>query len=508
MIPTNFGLFIGYQGLKAAQTALNVVSHNITNINTEGYSKQRAEMATGVPYAYPTPDTYIGAGQVGQGVLVEEIKRLRDNFVDIQYRDVSSQAGYDSAVQEGLKRIQSLTADSTDTGLAQSLQAFFNAAQELSIQPQSIPARTAYLQSAQDVIYNFQTRANQLQDYQDQLISSTTTSELSVRVDSVNEKLQAIADLNKEILMVSSAGAAPNDLMDKRELALRELSKLVDITVTPLANNLVDVKIAGITMVRRGDVLDTLQLVANGGAAPPPSKVPTLIETVNGGDVLNDGAGTDEIQLGEIKGILDAAGNTGTLSSVESVLGDLNTLLVNFVNQVNTLQTAGRDLNGALAAANPLFTPAVPAASPLPIFQYAVNPTVLADPKLVAAANNDASVVAPEPIPGFAGEGDGRNALAIAKLRTTTIGALGGTFENFLTQAVTELGVDAQSYDGRVKNDTSLLTALDQRQQETSGVSLDEELTDMLRYQRQFEASSKIISVFDQVLQQIIGMVQ
>jgi flagellar hook-associated protein 1 FlgK len=329
-------------------------------------------------------------------------------------------------------------------------------------------------------------------------------------VNVVNQKLQEIANLNKEILAISSSGGHPNDLLDQRDLALDEISKYVDVTTSPLPNDQIDVIIGGVTMVSRTRLLDTLTLAANPGPAPPTTAVPTLVQTVNGGVVLNDGAG-NEITSGKIKGLLDVAGNTGSLTSIQSTLEDLNNIVASIVNEVNALQTAGRDLNGALAAANPIFTPTAPVTPPMEIFQYQINPTVMNDPRLVAAAINDPAV---PPGPGFAGPGDNRNAVAIAQLRTkvittayTTSPALGSTFEDALNNTISVLGVDANTYTNRVNANNSMLTRIDQNRQSVSGVNIDEEMVDMLRFQRAFEASSKVMNVYDEVIQGILNIV-
>jgi flagellar hook-associated protein 1 FlgK len=506
-LPVNFSMFNAHRGLLAAQTALNTISHNISNMNTPGYSRQRAEQTAYIPYTYMNPHSKMFAGQVGQGPMVSEISRARDVFADNQFRLVNSQLGKDAAIHRNLQLVESIVGENTESGLSDSIQRFFDAAQEMSLNPESNAARISYLNSASDLINNFQFRAEQLQELQNRLVSSSSPSELSVRVDQVNAKLEAIAQINHQIITVTPTGLQPNDLLDKRDMLLDELSQLIDFEVTTLPNDQISIDIAGITMLTRNKVHDTLELAANPGPAPPSDAVPTLVRTANGGVVLNNG-GANEIKGGEIRGILDVAGNTGTMSSVHSTLNDLNTLLTQIVNEVNAIQLAGRDLNGDLAT-EPIFTPPAPVTPPLAIFQYEVNADILADPKLLAAAIDDPTVVAPAPIPGFAGTGDGRNALLLAQLKDKVIAGLGGTkIDSFLNNTVTKVGAETKSYATRTANGASLLNSVDLRRQQVSGVNLDEELADMIRYQRAFEASSKVIRMMDEITQGILALKQ
>ncbi|MBY0404557.1 MAG: hypothetical protein K2X66_11710, partial [Cyanobacteria bacterium] len=171
------------------------------------------------------------------------------------------------------------------------------------------------------------------------------------------------------------------------------------------------------------------------------------------------------------------------------------------------LQTTGRDLNGSDPTTNvPIFTPTAPVTPPLEIMQYQVNTAVVNNPNLIAAASNTPA------FPLFSGQGDGSNALAMAQLRNKTITAfpatpLNATFQDFLNNSISKLGVDSKSFGDRTDTDNTLLADVNLQRQSVSGVNLDEELTDMLRFQRAFEASSKMITTFDDVIKGILSLV-
>lgn len=509
--PGFFSFFNAQRGLLVAQSALNTVGNNISNVNTPGYSKQRVEITSFYPYTEPDPHGVASRFlQIGQGPIVSAITRARDTLLDSQFRLVNSQLGEDQEVLKSLQQIDSILSEIDGNGVGAAMQKFFDSAQELSLHPESNTARQSYLNNAKDMLFVFQQRATQLQDLQDQLVSTSSTSQLSIEVAQINDKLQSIADINAQILTVSASGGHANDLLDQRDKIVDDLSKLVDITITPLSNDQITVSIAGIDMVRRGILLDTLETAVNPGPAPNTGDVPTLVRTVTGGVVLNNGAGA-EITSGQIRGTLDVAGNTGTLNSTRSALEYLDNLLVAVVNEVNALQATGRDKTGALGAANPIFTPAAPVTPPLSIFQYAVNPTVLANTNLVAAAANDGTATGPPA--GFAGVGDGRNALLIAQLQEKIItvnpvsGPLNTTFKDYLNNAVSNIAVDTSSYQRRVDTQSKLSSEVELNRQSVSGVNVDEEMVDLVRYQRSFEASSKVINSLNEILQSILNMV-
>lgn len=502
--PAFFGFYTAHRALLASQMALNTVNHNISNANTPGYSRQRISLEPFDAYASPIQlGQDMRTGQVGQGVQVVDINRIRDGFIDGQYRAESGIQGYNASFRDALQQLEGVAAEPSKSAINGSIQAFFDAAQELSINPQSQAVRADFIQHAIDVLTVFQQEANQLATLQRNLVGdpavpgSFQTSQLAIHVTDVNNKLAELARYNQEILTVKASGASPNDLMDMRDKTLDELAKLVDIDTQETVNGQVAVSIAGQLMVRGGTVVDTLHVVANAGPVPDPNREPALVRTVGSAvDILNVGA--NPVQYGVMKGIVDAAGRSATQTTVRGTLEDIDNLLNTIATQVNALQTTGRDLAGNVPAAEPLFTLA--AGASLSIFRYGVNTNIINDPSLVAAAEGP-------PTP-WLGAGDGSNALAMAQLRDGAYAALGNTgFVEFYNGVVSSLGIDARTYENRSDAQDAVVLALDQRRQSISGVSQDEELVDLIRYQRGFEASSKAMQVFNEVTMTILAMV-
>jgi flagellar hook-associated protein 1 len=502
--PGFFGLFNAHRGLVATQNALNTVNHNVTNANTAGYSRQRVDLTAYFPYAVPTLNGPDG-GQLGQGPTVQQVTRSRDMFLDAQYRLSNGVLGMNTSYRNALQQVEGIIGEPSTGGLNSSIQNFLDSAQEMSLHPESSAVLNDYIQHAVDMLNVFQQQANQLISVRTNLVGDPTvpstlaTSQAAIQVTQINEKLQAIVNLNKSIVTVQSSGANANDLLDQRDLLVDQLSGLVDVKVDNLSTGQINLSIGGQMMIQGNNLLDTLQITTNAGPVPAPDDVPALISTVNGGVVLNDGTGA-EITSGSLKGIVDMGGNNPNFSTIRSVLGKLDTLAQTIVDQVNTLQTTGRDQYGNLGTA--MFTlNAGMSTQALNIFHWEVNPTVQGDPKRIATAADDASA------PGnYAGIGDGRNALKIAQLRDQTFAALGTGFVDYLNGVVSKLGIDTKSYEDSTASQSSLLQSVDLQRQSVSGVNIEEEMIDMLRYQRAFQATSKTIAMFDDVYKTIIEM--
>lgn len=506
--PGFFGFYNAHRGLIATQNALSTLNHNITNANTEGYSRQRVDLTAYTPYASPTPFQLTG-GQLGQGPWVQQVTRVRDAFLDAQFRQSNGFYGLNSSIRDALQQVEGVLTEPSDSGINTALQNFFDAAQELSLHPETLSVRSDFVQQANDLLTVFQQQATQLNDIRKNLVgdpsvpNSLTTSQLAININDINTILQNIASLNQGIVSIKASGAQPNDLLDQRDKLLDDLSKLVDIEVTNYQNGQIDVNIAGQAMIHGAALVDTLQVQTNPNLPPGPptplqDEVPAFVSTVNGGVVLNDGAGA-ELGSGVLKGIVDMGSfnlPTVNITTVRGLLDNLNTLLTTVVNEVNAVQTAGRDYYGNTPAPA-LFTLA--AGTSLNIFRYQVNNTIINDPYRLAAASGA------DPV-GFAGIGDGRNALAIAQLRNLSPG-LGTSYVDYFNGITSRLGIDSRSYVNTTASQNRLVQTIDQQRQSTSGVNIDEEMIDVLRYQRAFEATSKTIQIFDEVIQTIINLV-
>ncbi|MBQ3764516.1 MAG: flagellar hook-associated protein FlgK, partial [Synergistaceae bacterium] len=219
MSSTFGGIELGRSALNAFRLGMQTVGHNISNMDTEGYSRQRVNYVTAVPEDIPN------VGQLGNGMIVSSIERIRDEFLDFQFRDVQSTLGYWEKINDLYETIQNYISEPNSSGIRSAMDTFFTSIQAMQEKPEDTSARQALV-----------TSANSLGSMLDNLISSFNTYNESINleikqsVDDANGMLHNIAALNKEIYEAETLGQNANDLRDKRDVIIDKLSKMMDIS--------------------------------------------------------------------------------------------------------------------------------------------------------------------------------------------------------------------------------------------------------------------------------------
>lgn len=229
------GLFstfnIAKRGMNVQQRAIDVTSHNISSADTPGFSRQRAKIETSRPQYVPT------AGQLGTGSQVSAIERVRDNFLDYQIRGEASVLGQYEVRSDFLYEIESIFNEPSDTGISSLLNKFFDSFQELSKQPNSSNARTIVAQQTESLCNALNATYTKLEN-----LSNNSKELIKSNIINVNSLVGQIDKLNQEIMSVTIAGNTPNDLMDKRDLLIDELSKKMNIVVEKSSFNGVNIR--------------------------------------------------------------------------------------------------------------------------------------------------------------------------------------------------------------------------------------------------------------------------
>lgn len=255
MISTFHGLEVAKRGMQTQQSALYVTGHNISNVNTPGYSRQRVNFAQTSPFPTPGINRPQIPGQLGTGVMAKSIQRIRDSFVDTQYRSESSKLGYWQAKSEILTQVENIMNEPTDSGLAHTMDQFWNALQDLSVQPQNDGARRVVRERGIALANTFNYTYNSLQ-----AIQKDYRNEIDVTQQNANSILRQINQINKQIGSIEPHGYLPNDLYDQRDKLIDELSSLMNIRVerkpsggmaSPEAEGQVDIYVT----TPQGDVL-------------------------------------------------------------------------------------------------------------------------------------------------------------------------------------------------------------------------------------------------------------
>ncbi|MBV4424178.1 flagellar hook-associated protein FlgK [Clostridium tyrobutyricum] len=620
-MPGLFSIFnTAKSGLFSQQTAINVTSHNIANANTDGYSRQRANMVTTTPYTMPSMDGAAGAGQLGTGVTVESIQRIRDSFLDYQFRVQNSISGQYSAQDKVLSQVENVLNEPTDTSISSLLSGFFTSWQSLSKSSQN--ASTVAQQAYQ--------LTNDLNNVSSQLtkIKSDTNTELKSTIVTVNGYINQLNQLNKQIQSVTIAGQNPNDLMDSRDLILDKLSNEFGIGITETDNNGIDVTTADSSTSKvdgdngkapldeYGNPVNIVQTVNSlSTQASTFSYVSAIEKNADGtynvtyykkGDTTTDAnkvtltVNMTEDQAKELDECRVLwADSDGVAYSVNKVAGDNQIItedpIENF-SQLALFKPPAGELKGYMSVQSKVdeyqdtfnkFAKSLALSVNAIISQSSTfvkdNPTdgsgegginnffvngdqkdsskySVTDENNITAANitlnvailNDPSKI--KVASKYDSDGnavgtttDGNRALAVAQLANSlmdiaginitnddgtsadrddrselvkniftpnsdignvysvgkTVG--GSTMDNYYDDLVNKIGSDEQESKNQVTYEATQLSNFDQSRESVSGVSMDEEMTNLIQFQHCYQANAKMISTVDELLDVVIN---
>lgn len=468
MPSTFFGLEIGRRALNASQLALQVTGNNTANVNTPGYSRQIVQFAQTDPYAEPSI-TYPKPGQLGTGVTIASVNRIRDEFIDRRvYQANSSQAALNN-LRDVVSRVEEAYGEPSTSGIGQLMTNFFNSFSDLSANPESGALRSTVRNRAQTLVSAFHAANTAIS-----AIAPDLQSKVGVQINEINDIAKQIAVLNKQIRVVVALGDSPNDLQDARGTLLDKLSQQLDIKVT----NSVDPgtgKDTGEVQVNVGGFL----LVQGDYATPLPTTI-----TSDNNDVGLKTAQGEMVPLhgGTLYGLIKAK------SLVEGYEADLNTLASSVIAAVNTQHRIGYGLDGVTARD---FFSGTNAAD----MDVSVN--VKDNLDSIAAA-------APPAPPNTFAPGNADNARALAGLsRNPVVGTF--SLNEYYNDRIATIGTDLRTFKLNADNQEKVLNQLQGLQSSVSGVSLDEEMANMLQYQRTYQAAARVINIMDDTLDRIIN---
>lgn len=480
---------IGSTGLAANRLAMEVTSENTANVNTPGYTRQRLIMETG-------PSLITAPGSFGTGVRAEHIQRAYDGMLQSQLVTGNGTDGKNQTVLRALKGIEPAFNELATSGLGQAITDFFGAWQDLTTNPGGIPERQAVITRGQILVDNF----HQINTTLNQAINNADNSLSGISAD-IFDKAKNIAMLNGQINQTSLMGGNPNELLSQRDYLVQQLATKVGITVSPSIIDPADPQPITITLtggqtlvngVNYAEVytattgsntpLNDVFITAAGN--PPVRGADTEITDTIGGPATNPNS------LGEIGGALKIRGSATYPGIVDGYLSKLDELANQIATQVNTLHTAGFALNSTNG--HNFFNPAG-----LTSASIAIDAGLT--PSLVAAATTAAGV-----------PGDNRTAFGIANVVKAPIAFASGTMtiEAFYNSFVSQVGVDVNGATNAADQSTAYLKQLNSLWQSNSGVSLDEELTNLIKYQQAFQGSAKLITTATEMMDTVIGLVR
>ena len=295
------GLFIGTTGLKTAQTALNTTAHNLSNINTSGYTRQQVTFSD-TQYVRVNTSDKVSSPDYGLGVAVSEVRRIRDQFIDQAYRNENSRLGFYESQYKAIEEIEDQFGEMQGVTYESYLINLYNSVNELAKNPTSTVARSSLIQNATAFIEKSENVYKGLKDYQ-----TTLNTQVKNMVDSINKLGDKIYTLNKKISKIESTGIEDaNDLRDERDAAIDEISKYIDITYYENDSKEVVISAEGIPFITMGELAKMDTRVVEGTNLVIPTW-PGYERDVY--DLSTEASNVDDTDKGELKGLLIARGN-------------------------------------------------------------------------------------------------------------------------------------------------------------------------------------------------------
>jgi flagellar hook-associated protein 1 FlgK len=439
------------QALNADQGAMDATSNNIANQNTPGYSREIAVLSE----ANPTSE---GNVTYGGGVVLEQIQSVRDQILQLQISDQTQQQGNAQAQYSALQQVQSPFSSSTQ-GIGADFSAFFNSISQLSTNPTSTADRQAVLTAAQNLANDFHSTEQTLDSVQSGLNQSVAQN-----VTQINALTQQIAQLNVKVGEMQKLGKDPGTLGDQETQLIQQLSQLTNVNEIQTENGLTLTTGNGTPLVVAGQSF--------------------ALQTTNGPsgttDISSQGQDiTSSLQGGELGGNLQVRDTV-----IPGLLNQLDTLASQFATSFNAAQASGYDLNGN--AGQPLFsfTSGAGAASSLTV--------AITDPNLIAASSDGTS----------GSNGNVANLLAVQSQALPS----GDTPTNTYASLVSQTGNLTAQAQAEVTASTANVTQLNNQLGAESGVNLDEETTNLMNYQRAYEAAARVVTTVDQLTQSVLDM--
>ncbi len=459
-----FGLLhLGARSLQAQRAGVEVAGHNLANVNNPVYARQRVTLQT---------STTINStlGPQGSGVESVAIERLRNTLVDRQIENELGMGSFLEAQRNALEQAQAslgevldLSGSGTQSGLSKNLNRFFTALQSASASPTSLTERHLVLSAAEELATHLNITGDRLQ-----ALDKSLNESLSNDVDRANELLEGIATLNSRIGHVELSGnGTANDLRDLRQSRLEELAKLVKIDVTERPNGHLSLAIGGQNLLSETAQLDSLEVYT---ADDGQQRIRT-----------RDGQTPLDLAGGSLQGIIEV--RDGPLARLRN---QIDTLASTLASEINAIHHTGFGLDGSTGAA--LFT-GTDARS------LRVNAELQEDPAKLQLSGATGSA------------GNNQIAVRLAQLAEKKLPELGNqSLSSRYNSTVSELGQALASVTSKSDDQRAVQRMLLIHRDSISGVSLDEEMSDLMKFQKAYEASARLITTVDEMLDTVLSL--
>lgn len=464
---------VGQRAMMNSQSALHTISHNIANKNTEGFSRQKTETFTNFPYG-------LGKMRIGAGAKAASIQRVNNPYLERQLANEKSQLGYLQGRSQGLGQLEQVYNEQANEGLNISMAKFFNSFRELSTNPENMAKRLAVKESADLLTRDFNRVSEQLKD-----VRKDSNSAVSITVNDINSITQEIAQLNGQVQKVEISGGFANDERDRRDLLVKKLGELTDIKWAEGEDRTITVSLGGNNAILiTGTEARTLEAVATPAHG---KKVEGDYDIVyHQHEYAEPLVITDLIKGGKLGGLIEVRDG-----EVQEFQNNIDMMAFEIGNQVNDLHAQGYSAYNQRG--NEFFSHvgALEGAAS----NMRINAQVLGDVGHIAAGMDANS------------PGDNRVANMISELQyAKTLKEGSVSIDEYYNGMIAELGLRTEKANHLAENQDGMVRQLESFRESYSGVNIDEEVASMIEWQKQFDASARIIRTADEMLDTVINI--
>jgi len=455
--------------LQTYQTALEVTGNNIANINKEGYTRRRVDLTT-----KSSIRTY--QGFIGTGVDVSQITRIHDKLLEKQGNLAIQENGRWKAETDFLQVVETVFNEGSDKELSSLIGNFFNDWYNLANNTEDFSMRTSLMASSSVMTGRVNQIYNKLKD-----VRSTIDDKISGMVGDIDRLAKQVANINLNIISGEGGGVMANGLRDARDTAISELSELVDVSVLEQNNGSFNILVAGTNLLVSGSRTASVEFKLD--KTSPINPVSSIL--VDGIDI------SSTVYKGELKGLVNVRDTI-----LPGVLKEMDDFAAALISSVNTLHTQGNAMGGGTGFNFfESFTQTTPGNNQGAAALFTLSSDVMSNPNNIAAGTT-------------AAPGNNANALGIADLRNAQVTFTAQrtqTFIGFYSETVASLGGVAREAQNSLEHSDALKTQFEGLEESISGVSLDEELSKMVVFQRAYESSARFFTTVDKMLDTIIN---
>ncbi len=457
---------IGKRAMMNSQSSLQTVAHNIANKSTEGFSRQRVDQVTAPPITE-------GRLQMGQGSRAAQVTRIGNPFLEKQLQSATGNMGQATAHSEGMSRVEQVFNEQQNKALNSYVSDFFNAFRELSNNPESTTIRTIVKETGESLTKDFLRVDTQLTEVQRDI-----DFQIKARTEEINNMTKEVADLNQQIANIEVQGTAANDQQDRRDLLVKKLNEIVDIRVADGENGLISISTAGNALLVSG--LDHMKL-ENG--VDEKGRV-SILASVSANHPTNDI--TRRVKGGMLGGLIQVRDPV-----IDGLKEQMDNLAFNISNEVNEAHALGFDRQGKQGV---LFFENLAGPQEAAKFMK-MNKDILGDVGRIAAAAK----------PDAPGDNTVANVISQIQYKQNMEGGT-ATMDDYYNSIVGKLGVQAAQSNKLRESQGNILQQISTLRESVSGVSLDEEATKMIEYQKTFDASARLIKTADEMFDTVLSL--